>query len=159
MTKLFGESLIRSSSEIPYTILRFGIVYGPRKVPGSAAESIALKVSANEDIKVGSKHTSRRFIYIDDLVSGILQSLSIDSALLNSKIFNLAGSELISLEQIVSTSNQILSKNSKITDDGKMASIRNPLIDEASKVMGWSPKIGFQEGLKNCLDEMCANQE
>ena len=44
MTKLFGESLIRVDSKIPHTILRFGIVYGPRFPPGSAAESIAWKV-------------------------------------------------------------------------------------------------------------------
>ena len=159
MTKLFGESLIRSSSEVAYTILRFGIVYGPRKVPGSAAESLALKVSENEVIKVGSKYTSRRFIYIDDLISGILKSVSMDADSLNSKIFNLAGSELISLEKIVQVANQILGKASQITDSGNFASIRNPIIDEAVKVLKWHPEVSFREGLENCLKMMGATQE
>jgi|LakMenE18May11ns_1017448.scaffolds.fasta_scaffold9959068_6 nucleoside-diphosphate-sugar epimerase len=157
MTKLFGESLIRSASLIPYTILRFGIVYGPRKVPGSSAESIALKVYAGDEISVGSKETARRFIFIDDLIAGILQSASKGPDLLNTKILNLAGSELVSLDQIVSAANEILGRTSVIIDGGKIASIRNPLIDETTKILEWSPKINIRRGLESCLKVMSAN--
>ena len=157
MTKLFGESLIRSVSLAPYTILRFGIVYGPRKVPGSSAESLALKVHMGEDINVGSKETARRFIFIDDLIAGILQSAAKGPQLLNTKILNLAGSELVSLGQIVSVANEILGKSSIIVDGGKIASIRNPLIDETSKILEWSPKINIRQGLETCLKVMSAN--
>ena len=159
MTKLFGESLIRSASLIPYTILRFGIVYGPRKVPGSSAESIALKVYAGDEISVGSKETARRFIFIDDLIAGILQSASKGPDLLNTKILNLAGSELVSLDQIVSAANEILGRTSVIIDGGKSASIRNPLIDETTKILEWSPKINIRRGLESCLKVMSANNE
>jgi nucleoside-diphosphate-sugar epimerase len=154
MTKLFGESLIRTSNLVPYTILRFGIVYGPRKAPGSSAESIALKVYANEEIKVGSKETARRFIYIDDLIAGILKSVSIGPDSLNSKVLNLAGFELVSLEQIVSVANELLGKSSQIFDTGKMASIRNPLIDETSRILEWAPVTNFKDGLESCLKVM-----
>jgi nucleoside-diphosphate-sugar epimerase len=157
MTKLFGESLIRSTSLVPYTILRFGIVYGPRKIPGSSAESIALKVYAGDEISVGSKETARRFIFIDDLIDGILQSASKGPDLLNTKILNLAGSEMVSLGEVVSVANEILGKSSAIIDGGKVASIRNPLIDETSRILDWSPKISIRQGLERCLKVMCAN--
>jgi UDP-glucose 4-epimerase len=157
MTKLFGESLIRSTSLVPYTILRFGIVYGPRKEPGSSAESIALKVYAGDEINVGSKDTARRFIFIEDLITGIVQSALKGPDLLNTKILNLAGSELVSLDQIVFAANEILDKSSKIIDGGKIASIRNPLIDETSRILGWSPQINIREGLHICLNTMTAN--
>jgi nucleoside-diphosphate-sugar epimerase len=157
MTKLFGESLIRSASLIPYTILRFGIVYGPRKTPGSSAESIALKVYAGDEISVGSKKTARRFIFIDDLIAGILQSALKGPNLLHTKILNLAGSELVSLDNIVSAANEILGRSSVIIDGGKIASIRNPLIDETSKILEWSPKINIRRGLESCLKVMSAN--
>jgi nucleoside-diphosphate-sugar epimerase len=157
MTKLFGESLIRSTSLVPYTILRFGIVYGPRIAPGSSAESIALKVYVGGEINVGSKETARRFIFIDDLIAGILQSASKGPDLLNTKILNLAGSELVSLNQIVSAANEILEKSSVIIDGGKIASIRNPLIDETSRILEWNPKISIREGLERCLKVMTAN--
>jgi nucleoside-diphosphate-sugar epimerase len=157
MTKLFGESLIRSTSLVPYTILRFGIVYGPRIVPGSSAESIALKVYVGGEISVGSKETARRFIFIDDLIAGILQSALKGPDLLNTKILNLAGSQLMSLDQIVSAANEILGKSSAIIDGGKIASIRNPLIDETSRILEWSPKVNIREGLESCLKVMTAN--
>jgi nucleoside-diphosphate-sugar epimerase len=159
MTKLFGESLIRSTSLVAYTILRFGIVYGPRKIPGSSAESIALKVYTGDEISVGSKETARRFIFIDDLIAGILQSASKGSNLLNTKILNLAGSEIVSLGAIVSVANEILGKSSAIIDGGKVASIRNPLIDETSRILEWSPKISIRQGLELCLKVMSANNK
>ncbi|NDH68203.1 MAG: hypothetical protein EBY22_09960 [Gammaproteobacteria bacterium] len=45
-----GESIIRITSTQPYSLLRFGIVYGPRPIPGSAAESLALKIYNGEEI-------------------------------------------------------------------------------------------------------------
>jgi UDP-glucose 4-epimerase len=159
MTKLFGESLIRSITLIPYTILRFGIVYGPRKFPGSSAENIALKVNSGEEISVGAKDTSRCFIYIDDLIGGILSTISVGPQKLQSKILNLAGSELISLDKIVSVSNEVLNKSVAIIDGGKSPSIRNPLIEEAKEVLGWKPVIGLREGLERCLSEMLSAEE
>ena len=118
---------------------------------------IALKVSLGDEISVGSKETARRFIFIDDLIAGILQSASKGPDLLDTKILNLAGSELVSLDQIVSAANEILGKSSVIVDGGKIASIRNPLIDETSTILEWSPKINIRQGLESCLKVMSAN--
>jgi nucleoside-diphosphate-sugar epimerase len=159
MTKLFGESLIRLNSTMNYTILRFGIVYGPRLSPGSAVESIALKVFLDEEIIVGSESTSRRFVYIDDLVNGIVSTLKSDSRKISRKIFNLAGPELVSLKRIVQVSNSILNKNAKIFSNGKISSIRNPLIDEASLNLGWYPKVDLSSGIRECLSLMTQNIE
>ena len=154
MTKLFGESLIRVDSKIPYTILRFGIVYGPRFPPGSAAESIAWKVYLDEEVKIGSKNTSRRFIYIDDLVSGILNCIETGPLFLSQKIINISGSELISLDNLVSTSNEILKKSAQINENSGTPSIRNPVIDSALELLDWKPKIDLKSGLSECLSFM-----
>jgi len=154
MTKLFGESLVRLNSTVNYTILRFGIVYGPRLSPGSAVESIALKVFLNEEISVGSESTSRRFVYIDDLVNGIISTLKSNSRNISRKIFNLAGPELVSLARIVQTSNSVLNKNAKIISNNQIPSIRNPLIDEALLNLGWHPKVDLSSGIRECLSLM-----
>ena len=154
MTKLFGESLIRVDSKIPYTILRFGIVYGPRFPPGSAAESIAWKVYSDVEVKIGSKNTSRRFIYIDDLVSGILNCIETGPSFLNHKIINISGSELISLDNLVNTSNEILKKSVQINENSETPSIRNPVIDSALELLDWKPKIDLKSGLLECLTFM-----
>lgn len=157
ISKLVGESLIRTTCQIPYTLLRFGIIYGPRSIPGSSAESLALKVFNGEEISVGSSKTARRFIYVDDLVEGILKVVEIGAGAASSLPINLAGSELISLSKVVETVNGILGKSICILDGGKPASIRNPLIDLSTEKLGWSPKINFSTGIKNCIDTMTTN--
>jgi len=154
MTKLFGESLIRVDSKVPYTILRFGIVYGPRFPPGSAAESIAWKIHRDEEVKIGSKNTSRRFIHVDDLINGILRCIEIGPSNLNQKIINLSGSKLISLNDVVDMTNKILGKSNQITENGGSPSIRNPVSDLASELLSWKPKIDLESGLSECLTYM-----
>ena len=154
MTKLFGESLIRVDSKIPHTILRFGIVYGPRFPPGSAAESIAWKIHLNEEVKIGSKKTARRFIHVNDLINGIIKCIEIGPSLLNQKIMNLSGAELVSLDDVAEASNQILKKSTRIIETGGITSIRNPLNALAFELLGWKPKIDLKVGLLECLTFM-----
>ena len=154
MTKLFGESLIRVDSKIPHTILRFGIVYGPRFPPGSAAESIAWKINLNEEVKIGSKKTARRFIHVNDLINGIIKCIEIGPSLLNQKIMNLSGAELVSLDDVAEASNQILKKSTQIIETGGITSIRNPLNALAFELLDWKPKIDLKTGLLECLTFM-----
>ena len=154
MTKLFGESLIRVDSKIPHTILRFGIVYGPRFPPGSAAESIAWKIHLNEEVKIGSKKTARRFIHVNDLINGIIKCIEIGPSLLNQKIMNLSGAELVSLDDVAEASNQILKKSTQIIETGGITSIRNPLNALAFELLDWKPKIDLKVGLLECLTFM-----
>jgi UDP-glucose 4-epimerase len=151
MTKLFGESLIRIDSKVPYTILRFGIVYGPRFPPGSAAESIAWKIHSDEEVKVGSKNTARRFIHVNDLISGILKCIEIGPSFLNQKIINLSGAELVSLEDVANASNEILKKSTQIIETDGTSSIRNPVNALAFELLGWKPKIDLKVGLLECM--------
>ena len=154
MTKLFGESLIRVDSKVPHTILRFGIVYGPRFPPGSAAESIAWKIHSDEEVKIGSKNTARRFIHVNDLINGILKCTDIGPSLLNQKIINLSGAELVSLNDVANISNEILNKSTQIIETGGITSIRNPVNALAFELLDWKPKIDLKVGLLECLTFM-----
>jgi UDP-glucose 4-epimerase len=154
MTKLFGESLIRVDSKIPHTILRFGIVYGPRFPPGSAVESIAWKIHLNEEVKIGSKNTARRFIHVNDLINGILKCIEIGPSFLNQKIINLSGAELVSLDDAANASSQILKKSTQIIETGGIPSIRNPVNALAFELLDWKPKIDLKAGLLECLTFM-----
>lgn len=156
MTKLFGESLIRVNSKIPYTILRFGIVYGPRFPPGSAVESIAWNIHSGDEVKIGSKNTARRFIHVNDLISGILKCIEIGPSFLNQKIINLSGAELVSLGEVANASNEVLKKSAQIIETGGSPSIRNPVNALAFELLGWKPKIDLTTGLLECLAFMIA---
>lgn len=154
LTKLFGESIIRIFASISYTILRFGIVYGPRKVPSSAAESIAFKASQGELITVGSVETARRFIFIDDLVDAILTVVLASEQKISKQIFNVAGPELVSLGRIVEIVRSIVGSNPQIEDQGSKASIRNPDISLFNSIFNWTPAHDFKAGITKCLTVM-----
>ena len=154
ISKLTGESLIRTICKIPYSLLRFGIIYGPRKLPGSAVESIALKISQETNIEVGSSKTSRSFIYIDDLIEGILKVIEIGNSTAGVIPINISGNKLYSLGEIVEIVNQFLEKKVKITETGTIPSIRNPNIQRAREILGWEPKTTLIDGVKKCLAVM-----
>ncbi len=154
ISKLVGESIIRTTSSTPYSLLRFGIVYGPRSIPGSAAESLALKVYKKESVSVGSAMTSRCFIYLDDLVEAILMVTEFGSISGDGISLNLAGKKLISLAHVVTTANLITGNSIAIIDGGSIPSIRNPSIDRARRIIKWQPTTEFSTGISKCLDKM-----
>jgi len=154
ISKLTGESLIRTICKVPYSLLRFGIIYGPRKLPGSAVESIAFKISQETNIEVGSLKTSRSFIYIDDLIEGILKVIEIGNSIAGVIPINISGNKLYSLGEIVEIVNQFLEKKVKITETGTIPSIRNPNIQRAREILGWEPKTNLIDGVKKCLAVM-----
>ena len=127
------------------TILRFGIIYGPREKNWSAVESIAHTVKHNDEVTVGSLKSGRRFVHIQDIVGGIIQSLGLDGF----NIINLTGDNIITLGDIIKTSEQLYNKSIKITEtNSSEISLRNPSNDKAKKILKWKPKITLKDGLK-----------
>jgi UDP-glucose 4-epimerase len=153
MTKLMAENVLRVNSLIPTTILRFGIVYGPRVTPGSAPESIVLKVSSGEKIELGSTKTSRRFIYVDDLVEAIIRCAN-SYPTQKFSIFNVSGDTLTSLKDIVEIARFLSRSNSEILSKESVPSIRNPDPTKFEDTFGKITKTSLKEGLEKCLNEM-----
>jgi len=154
ISKLVGESIVRTQAKIQYTNLRFGIIYGPRITPGSSIESLALKIYNNEEITVGSKLTSRRFIYISDLISGIIACISLNNKFVVNGPLNLAGNSLVSLEEVLRTTNLLLKKNNTMVSEDKPPSVRNPVSAKAENLLNWFPDTNLSEGIESCLRVM-----
>lgn len=153
MTKLTGEGLVKNLSQVPSVSLRFGIVYGPRMEPGSAPESILLKVRNGEAIEVGNGSTSRRFIYVDDLCEGILCTVR-SNAIPGNIIYNLAGSELLALSKLTLEAGKVCGTEAKITELGSPASIRNPVSTKFYEEFAFQPRVSLQAGLQACLQKL-----
>ena len=126
-------------------ILRFGIIYGPRKSNWSAIESIASQVKNNNLIEVDSLKNARRFVHVYDIVNGIIKSFNLKGF----NIINLTGDNMISIKDIIKTSERIFEKTVDIKErNPSKINIRNPSNKKAKKFINWSPKINLEEGIK-----------
>lgn len=151
LSKLVSEINLKQQYEqgyCPVTILRFGIIYGPRKNNWSAVESILSSVKNKTEVTVGSLKTGRRFIHIHDIATGIRKSIGLDGF----NILNLTGNKIITLQEIIEKSQLLLGKLVKISEtDPSKINIRNPSNLKAKKMLMWEPQIELEQGLKTVL--------
>jgi nucleoside-diphosphate-sugar epimerase len=149
VSKIVGEQCLRLSFHLPaITVLRFGIVYGPRAANWSAVESLFNAVRTQDVVKVGACKTARRFIHVEDIASGILASLGRSGF----EIFNLSGDRLVTLADVVETSAKLLGRSSKIVEsDPSRPSIRNPDNSKARAELKWAPRVDLEQGLKSLI--------
>ncbi|MFA7298221.1 MAG: NAD-dependent epimerase/dehydratase family protein [Candidatus Absconditabacterales bacterium] len=155
-TKKADELIAHSYSHLfglPTIGLRFFTVYGPRGRPDMAMLIFASKMLKGEAIDVFNNGKMKRdFTYIDDIVSGIIKALELETKY---EIFNLGSDHPVDLEYIIS----LIEKNL-----GKKA-IKNYLplqpgdvpetsadIQHTTEVLGWKPEFKVEKGIENFVN-------
>jgi len=132
----------------PVTILRFGIIYGPRKDNWSAVESIFSQVKNKSEVTVGSLKSGRRFVHVSDIANGLIKSIGLEGF----NIINLSGNKVNTLGEIIEIGQNILKKNVTVHEtDPSQINVRNPSNAKAKRVLGWEPEIDLEEGLRTVL--------
>jgi len=146
VTKAATEPILRSEiAPENVTNLRFGIVYGPRPDSWSAVERLLVDVSEKTTIQVGSIRTGRRFIYVEDLVDGIIASIG----QLGFSTFNLNGNNLVTIGDIIATSAELLSRTPEVIQASPEDWVqRNPSNALAVSTLDWSPQHDIVQGIR-----------
>ncbi len=149
LSKLVSEANLRQKFAhgfCPTTILRFGIIYGPRKENWSAVESIFNSVATQDTVSVGSLKTGRRFIHVSDIASAILASVGLGGL----EIINIQGNKMISLGEIIEVSKEILGKNPQVFEKNpNQVSLRMVSNEKAKHLIKWEARLGLKEGLQS----------
>jgi nucleoside-diphosphate-sugar epimerase len=151
LSKLVSEQNLRQKFRHGFcdtTILRFGIIYGPRPANWSAVESLFFQVRDQQQLTVGSLKTARSFIHVDDVIEGIVTSFSVKGF----EIINLQGSALICLEDIIRTAESIWQKKILITEsDANNPNVRNVSNKKALTLLNWQARIDLPTGLRSLI--------
>ncbi len=151
LSKLTSEINLRQQYERGFcsvTILRFGIIYGPRKANWSAVESILSAVKNQDEVQVGSLKSGRRFIHVSDIARGIIKSIPLKGF----NTINLSGTTLITIGDVVRTGQKLLHRTVRVRElNPNQWSIRNPSNEKAKKMLGWEPQITLEDGLRSVL--------
>jgi UDP-glucose 4-epimerase len=154
-TKLAGETYCASYSELydlDFTILRFGIPYGPRaRAAGVVAKFTDLSFEGKALTIAGDGSTTRSFIYVEDLADGIVAALAPAAA---GRTYNLSGDEITTILEIAERVQENVD-TCEITHTpprpgdfpGKTISNQRAL-DE----LGWKAETPFKDGVRQYVE-------
>jgi UDP-glucose 4-epimerase len=147
LSKFVSESNLRQAYQqgsFATTVLRFGIIYGPRRTNWSAVEALFDNVARHDVVKVGSVRTARRFLHVADAAGAILASVGVPRF----EIMNVQGPKLVSLGDVVETSARLLGRSIQIVEgQGVAPSIRTVSAAKIQKRTAWSPSYDLGRGL------------
>lgn len=138
--------------DVNYTIMRYGIPFGERARPETVTPIFIHKILNNEEITIhGDGSQTRQFIYVRDLAMGNSLCLKPDA---ENQVFNINGSEVISVIEIVRTLEELLGKKTKLlfVDDRK-GNYKGRFISsqKAKKFLGWVPEWTYRNALEKYL--------
>ncbi|HEX9971597.1 MAG TPA: NAD-dependent epimerase/dehydratase family protein [bacterium] len=164
INKLAGEryhTLYSKVYGLHCAVLRLTNVYGPRQLVRHNRQGFigwfVRQVVRGEKIKIfGTGNQRRDLVYVDDVVEALLLAGMSDDA--NGKIYNLGGSEPISLKELVELMIKVngsgeyelvpFPEERKKIDIGDFYSN----FDKIKREQGWSPAILLKEGLKRTFE-------
>ena len=154
-TKLAGEYYCKSYQKLyglDYTILRYGVPYGPRSRDGAVVPIFVGKALRGEPLTIaGDGKQYRRFVYVEDLAEGNVLALK---NIAKNKIYNLEGQEKTSIRQIAESTKEILGDVQIEYIEGRKGDFAGVEISrqKAKDELGWEPTTPFQDGLKKYID-------
>jgi UDP-glucose 4-epimerase len=158
-SKLCSEFLcqdFKSLKNLNFTILRYGIPYGPRMWPGLVLRAFTENALSNKPIVInGDGSAKRRFINVKDLAQGHL--LALDSKADN-QIYNLEGDKDITIKELA----DLVSLNIKdvkveyIIDETRAGELKTDSIEisnqKMKKDLGWKINVSIEEGVKSYIE-------
>lgn len=153
-TKLAGEMYCRSYAElygIDYTILRFGIPYGPRCRPEAVVPRFVARALAGEPVTVaGDGRQSRPFVYVEDLAEGAVLGLRDCAA---NRVYNLVGDEDVTILDIAEAVQREVGPVRLAYVPGRAGDLRSVKVSgqRAAAELGWRARTQFAEGLRRYL--------
>lgn len=158
ISKMASEKYIeffQREYKLPYTILRYANVYGPRQNPHGEAGVVAIfmeKMLKKEPITInGDGKYIRDYVFVEDIAKANI--LSIEKG--ENDFFNISTG-------IGTDVNELFNKLKKITDYEKTPAygshrpgdLRKSILDynKAKEILGWEPKNTLEKGLLQTYD-------
>lgn len=154
-SKIASEMILHNYAtlyKLPFTILRYGIPYGPRMREELVIPIFVRRAFAGEPLTVqGDGKQYRNYIYIDDLAEAHLLALRPEA---ENQVYNLEGPWAVSVRDVAETIRRILGETVRIETlparpgdyGGKTVSS-----EKAARELGWRPKVPFEEGMRRYI--------
>ena len=157
--KRFGEAITMAYLRkfgLDIKIIRIFNTYGPMMQidDGRVVSNFINQAILNKPITIyGDGNQTRSFCYIDDMVQGLMLAMFSDKT--KGEVINLGNPDERKISKLAIIIKDITDSRSEILfedlpeDDPK---IRKPDISKAEKLIGWSPKVGIEQGVRKTVE-------
>ena len=153
-TKRAGELICHTFwhlYKLPISSLRFFTVYGPRQRPDLAIHKFTRLISAGEPIPFyGDGSTSRDYTYVEDIVRGIFAAMAHTTPDRGHRIYNLGGSNPVSLSELVAGIERAVGKKAVLDrQPAQPGDVSRTYADltRSREELGYEPRVSLAEGL------------
>jgi UDP-glucose 4-epimerase len=159
-TKLAGEMYCSSYGalyDVPFTILRFGIPYGPRAREAAVLPQFVKKALAGDPITIaGTGGQSRRFVYVEDLAEGVASALTPAAA---NRVYNLVGDESVTVLEIAQVVQRLVRPVEIVHVESRAGDFAGVEVSgaRAAAELGWRARTSFAEGARRYVDWFTSN--
>jgi UDP-glucose 4-epimerase len=156
-SKIGGEALIHAYNQcygIDFVIFRFSNVYGMYDDSNRAVPLFIKLTKDNRDIVVYGKEKLLDFTYIDDTISGVLESIKKFNKIKNS-VFNIASGKGTSIIEVARLIQKHMAANNKIiVNESRTGEVIKFVADisKARKEMDYRPKTTIDDGIKKSIE-------
>ena len=155
-TKMASEMICHNYSQlykVPFTVLRYGIPYGPRMREELLIPIFIKKALAGQALTVAGKGEQyRNFVYVRDMAEAHILAMQ-ETAV--SQTYNLEGSRKVTVLEVAEGIRKAIGDHVKIdfvpARPGDFGG-KEVTAEKARRELGWSPKVGFEAGLRTTVD-------
>jgi nucleoside-diphosphate-sugar epimerase len=139
--------------KIDVSVVRYFTVYGPAGRPDMSPYIFADKLLKGEELPVfGDGTQARDFTFVDDIAKGTILA----AKPIGYEIINLGGgNNPYTLLKMIELMEKYSGKKAKLKLQDKVAADMDVTwadISKAKKLLGWEPKVGFEEGIKRLVE-------
>lgn len=147
-------------TQLPFSIVRFFNVYGPRQNPYFVmSQSIYKVLNGQQPLLYDDGGMTRCFTFIDDIVDGLIIVADHEKAI--GEAFNLGNSVEVSVREVIETvlkeagsgiGYQVFDTQKEYGKKYEDIIRRVPDVQKAYQVLGWKATVQIEEGIRKTID-------
>jgi len=158
-TKMACEMLCHNYAElydVPFTVLRYGIPYGPRMREELLIPVFLKKALSGSPLTIAGKGEQyRKFVYVRDIADAHLLAMN-DSA--QNETYNLEGPRNVTVLEVAERIRDLIGDQVRIEFVPERAGDfggREISMIKAQSELGWKPSVEFADGLRTTVRWFC----
>ncbi len=165
-SKIGAEKIVESyvaSYGLPAVVLRPFNIFGPRQSARAVIPAIIAQALTGNQVRLGALDPTRDFTYVANTVDAYIRAAECDAAI--GRVFNIGSGFEISIGDLARTIIRLVGREVTVVseDAARMRPARSEVRRVcaantlAREVLGWTPQIAFEDGLRRTIDWIAAH--